>query len=560
MSSPDRPLLTRRRVVALILGVAVGIAIGGGAALLLRPATPATAAAPPHFVDETAGSGISQRFDGGYRYAAGGGMAELDCNDDGRPDLYIAGGANSAALFRNDSPRGGALRFTRLPDPVTDLTTVTGAYPIDLDGDGKPDLVVLRAGASRILRGLGNCRFEDASSALGFDGLTGDSTAFSATWEGAATLPTLAVGHYLALAPNDDLGDTCDPNDLLRPNAQGTGYGPPLPLTPGYCSLSMLFSDWDRSGRRDLRVSNDRHYYDPLSGQEQLWRMDPGVPPRLYTAAEGWARTEIEGMGIASQDVTGDGFPEVFLTSQNENKLQTLVNGPSQPAYQDIGLARGVNAAEPYTGDINLPSTAWHPAFEDLNNDGFLDLFISKGNVGAQPDYAVKDPSNLLLGQPDGRFVESGMAAGIVSFDRGRGAGLADLNLDGLPDLVLVNLGADVIVWRNVGAGTAAAPAPMGHWLGLRLTQPGPNRDAIGAWLEVKVGAETIRHELTIGGGHISGQLGWLHFGLGPATAADLRIQWPDGEVGPWVHVAADQFVTIDRAASAPIPWVPAGP
>ncbi len=518
---------------------------------------PTTAAVPPHFVDETAASGLSQRFDGGYRYAVGGGVAVLDCNDDGRPDLYIAGGANRAALFRNDSPTGGVLRFSRLADPVTDLTAVNGAYPIDIDGDGRADLVVLRAGKSRILRGLGDCRFEDATAALGFDDLAADATGFSATWEGPATLPTLAVGHYLTLAPNGGLGVNCDPNVLVRPDAAGSGYGTPLSLAPGYCTLSMLFSDWDRSGRRDLRVSNDRQYYDPVNGQEQLWRMDPGQPPRLYTGADGWVKTQIEGMGIAGQDVTGDAYPEFFLTSQNASKLQTLTSGPSQPIYADIGLERGVNAAQPYTGDEHLPSTAWHPEFEDVNNDGLMDLFISKGNVDAQPDYAQKDPSNLLLGTPSGRFVESGLAAGIVSFDRGRGAALADLNLDGLLDLVLVNKGADVIVWRNVGGGTAAAPAPMGQWLGLRLTQPGPNHDAIGAWIEVKVGDVTIRHELTIGGGHISGQLGWIHFGLGSANAADVRVRWPDGEVGPWAHAAADRFVIINRRATAPIPWVP---
>ena len=54
-------------------------------------------------------------------------------------------------------------------------------------------------------------------------------------------------------------------------------------------------------------------------------------------------------------------------------------------------------------------------------------------------DYAMRDPSNLLIGQADGTFVEGGMDAGIVSFARARGAALADLNLDGMLDLVIVN-------------------------------------------------------------------------------------------------------------------------
>ena len=552
--------LTRRRLGVLGVAIAVVAVVAVAGLLVLRPFAPtaATAGGAPHFVDETASSGLAQRFDGGYLYAVGGGVAVLDCNDDKRPDLYIAGGTNTAALFRNDSPRGGALRFTRLSDPATDLTAVMGAYPIDIDGDGRTDLVVLRAGTSEILRGLGDCRFQDASASLHFDGFPGDTTAFSATWEDGATLPTLALGHYLALKADGTPGFDCADNALLRPNAAGTAYGPAIPLLPAYCPLSMLFSDWDRSGRRDLRISNDRQYYDPSVGQEQLWRIAPGEPPALYTDANGWVRLQIEGMGIASQDLTGDGYPEVFMTSQSASRLPTLTAGPTEPTYRDIGLPRGVNAAHPYTGDTNLPSTAWHPEFEDVNNDGLMDLFISKGNIDAQPDYAQNDPSNLLLGQPDGTFVESGMAAGIVSFDRGRGAALADFNLDGMLDLVLVNKGSDALLWRNVGSGTEAAPAGMGHWLGLEVRQPGPNRDAIGAWIDVRFGNTTVQHEITIGGGHISGQLDWIHFGLGSATAADVRVQWPDGTVGPWQHVAADGFSIIERGTATPASWTPA--
>ena len=144
-------------------------------------------------------------------------------------------------------------------------------------------------------------------------------------------------------------------------------------------------------------------------------------------------------MGIASQDLTGDGYPEVFLTSQGDNKLQTLDDGPAQPTYRDIALERGVTAQRPFVGGDVLPSTAWHPEFEDVNNDGFVDLFVSKGNVDAQSGNATRDPSNLLIGQADGTFVEGAEAAGIVGFDRARGAALVDLNLDGMLDLVVVN-------------------------------------------------------------------------------------------------------------------------
>ena len=124
-------------------------------------------------------------------------MAAFDCDADGRPELYVAGGENPAALFHNDSPLGGALRFARLPSDATDLDLVTGAYPIDIDGDAVTDLVVLRRGENVVLRGLGDCRFERANEAWGIDGGDGWTVAFSAKWDSGARWPTLAFGNYL---------------------------------------------------------------------------------------------------------------------------------------------------------------------------------------------------------------------------------------------------------------------------------------------------------------------------------------------------------------------------
>ncbi|HYU49687.1 MAG TPA: CRTAC1 family protein, partial [Candidatus Limnocylindria bacterium] len=536
-------------VVGLILVGSLLIGTGRGG--------PATPLGPPHFVQEAATAGVSQTYDGDSTAFVGGGVAVFDCNGDGKPDMYVAGGSNPAELYRNDSPVRGALRFTRLAEAATDLRNVSGAYPIDIDGDGHVDLALLQVGGVVLLRGLNDCRFGRANEALSFDGGSGWATAFSAKWERSAALPTIAVGNYLALdaagAPTTD----CAGNALIRPAADGKRYAPAIPLTPGYCTLSILFSDWDRSGRRDLRMTNDRHYY--VDGEDQLWRVAAGEAPRLYTDADGWVSMQIWGMGIASYDLNGDGYPDVFLTSQGDNKLQTLTSGPGQPTYRDIALKRGVTATRPFTGDEVLPSTAWHPEFQDVNNDGFIDLFVSKGNVGHQPDYAQRDPSDLFLGQADGTFTEAADAAGIVSFDRGRGAALADFNLDGLLDLVEVNYGSPVELWRNVDGGDAAKPSPMGNWLALEIGQSGPNRDAIGAWVEVKVGGTTQRRELTIGGGHAGGQLGWIHFGLGAASDATVRVQWPDGETSPWLDAHANQFALVQRGARAIQPWLPPG-
>ncbi len=551
----------RRRTAAIVGGVAivaiVGVAVAGyGLGNLGGSASPTTAGGAPHFVEQTASSGLSHTYGAGDAYVVGGGVAVFDCNGDGRPDVYLAGGSNPAALYRNDSPVGGkTLAFTRIPDAATDLTDVEGAYPINIDGDGNVDLVVLRLGETELLRGLGGCRFEKANARWSFDGGNDYATAFSATWEGSNALPTLAIGHYLKLDATGKPTLDCAESELVRPKADGTAFDRPIALSPGYCTLAMLFSDWDLSGRRDLRVSNDRNYY--VNGQDQLWRVAPGEAPRAYTDADGWVSLQIFGMGIAEYDVNGDGYPDYYLTSQADNRLQTLATGPDQPTYRDIAFKRGVVSTRPGSGGQDLPSTSWHPEFEDVNNDGFIDLLVSKGNVAEQPGFATKDPSDLFLGQPDGNFKQQAEAAGIVEYDRGRGAALADFNMDGLLDLIEVHYDAPVRVWLNAGSAASGEPAQMGHWLALRPVQTGPNVDAVGAWIEVKVGDLTLRRELTIGGGHAGGQLGWIHFGLGPAGSAQVRIQWPDGQVGPWLQVNANQFVDIVRGATEARPWSP---
>jgi hypothetical protein len=534
-------------------GTLVALAIAASVVALSTDA-PSNAMPPPRFVEQATAAGIHHVYDGEFTYFVGGGVASFDCDDDGRPDLYFAGGSNPAALYRNESRAGGELRFVPVPDPVTDLTKVVGAYPVDIDGDERIDLAVLRLGEEVLLRGVGDCRFERGNEAWGFDGGDAWTAAFSATWEGSAALPTLAFGNYLDLAESRDRV-ACADNELVRPVEGGSTYAEPVPLTPGWCTLSVLFSDWNRSGRRDLRITNDRHY--AIDGEEQLWRVADGAPPQLYTHDEGWQRLVIWGMGIATYDVTGDGLPEVFLTSQGDNKLQTLADGTAQPNYRDIALRRGVTAHHPYAGDVELSSTAWHAEFDDVNNDGYVDLFVSKGNVEAQPDFASRDPSNLLLGQANGRFLEAGRAAGLVSFVRGRGAAIVDLNLDGMLDLVQVNRRVNVSVWRNVGWGDAVRPQPMGNWIAIRLQQVGPNRDAIGSWVQLRSGDRSTEREVTIGGGHASGELGWIHFGLGDADATQIRVQWPNGRTGPWLELDANRFATIRRGASEPLIWTP---
>ena len=505
----------------------------------------------PHFVEETDTAGLQSRFEGQDEFMVGGGVAVFDCDNDGLPEIYVTGGQNKAKFYRNKSARGGPIKLQEDRSGL-ELTLATGAYPIDIDGDGNTDLVVLRVGEVEVFKGLGACTFERANATWNIPTNNDWHTAFSATWEKGQSMPTLAFGTYYDRSRPDFPWGTCTPGWLLRPDASGKKYAAPELLHPSYCALSMLFSDWNRSGQPSLRVSNDREYY--KGGQEQLWKLAPNQPAQQYTAEDGWKRLQIWGMGIASHDVDGDGYPDVFLTSMADNKFQKLEGNASRPVYIDQAYKRGITAHRPYVGGDIHPSTAWHAQFADANNDGMADLFIVKGNVSTMPDFATLDPNNLLLQQTDGRFTEVGQQANMASYRRGRGGMVADLNGDGLLDMVVVNRWDKAQLWRNVGAGTAAKPEPMGHWLQLRLKQADGNRDAIGAWVEVDLGGKVIRQELTIGGGHASGMLGWMHFGLGDAKDVKVRVQWPHGLWSHWQSLAADGFYNVDKDAGAQ-PW-----
>lgn len=560
------------------------------AALLL--ATPAlaedTASKPfagdiPILHEEAKAAGIDHSYTGPWEFFVGGGGAAFDCNDDRFPDVFLAGGKGEATVYANRSRAGGRLAFETVPQGLEpkDLQNVTGAYPLDIDQDGRQDLVLLRVGGNILLKGLAECRFEKANFAWKFDGGRAWTTAFSAIFEPGATHPTLAFGNYVDRAAPGSPWGTCADNVLLRPRkpqaGEGSAAGPvggkpvagakaapmagpdysePFALSPGHCALSMLFTDWNRSGEPSLRITNDRQYY--RGGAEQLWRIEPGRAPRPYRKADGWQHLSIWGMGIAEGDVDNDGYPDYALTSMGDTKLQFLDREfEDAPTYRDEAYERGATAHRPYVRDAGKPSTGWHAGFADFNNDTALDLFIAKGNVEAMPDFAADDPDNLLMGGFDGRFTEVGQEAGIALPTKGRGALIVDFNLDGATDLLVVNRGETASLFRNLGGRSGFGTRPLGNFVAVKLAQSGANRDAVGAKLAVKIGAKTLNRTIRVGGGHASGTSGFVHVGLGTAERAEIRVQWPDGEWSHPYRVFADNFVLIDRGTDAARYWYP---
>ena len=515
-------------------------------------ATAGAALDPPRFVEEAAAAGIDHRYDGEFTFFVGGGVAAFDCDDDARPDLYFAGGAEPAALYRNDSPTGGALRFSARPDPVTDLTDVTGAYPLDVDGDGhhRPRRAARRR--ERAPSRLGDCRFERANEALGLRRRRRlDARPSAPPGRATPTLPTLAIGNYLVL--DDDGQPTFDvPRQRAHPArcATATATRRRSRSRPGWCTLSMLFSDWDRSGRRDLRVSNDRHYYRRRRGAalaHRARRSRRASGPR----EEGWQTLRIWGMGIASHDLTGDGYPEVYLTSQADNKLQTLADGADgRPTYEDIALESRRDRAPAVRGrhDAAVDRLA-RRVRRTSTTTASSTCSWPRATSRRQPDYAARDPSNLLLGQPDGTFVEGAEAAGHRRALRAPAGRRWSTSTSTACSTSSSSTGGRTSAsGATSGSGTAAAPEPMGNWLAAAPRPAGP---------------EPRRHRCLGRGAHRRADHAARAHGRrrarrraarldrtsasGSAERAEVSVQWPDGEVGAWV-AGRGQSLRDDRA------------
>ncbi len=466
--------------------------------LLCLLASPSFAA--PLFEDHSAVLG-GHSYTGGWEHFVGGGVSVFDCNNDQRPDIFAAGGESPAALWQN----AGDFQFT--PTNFPENLGTTGAYPLDIDSDGNLDLFVMRVGPNMVLQGHGDCSFTDVTEAWGIP--VGDqwTTSFSAWWDGDR--PTMAVGNYVDRFDPEGPFGACDSNSILTPQAQG--YAQTV-LEPGFCALSMLAA-YDATETLRLRISNDRHYY-IKAGQEQMWDI---ASKRFLTPEDGWPKLMVWGMGIASRDISGDGRDEIVLTSMGDQLMQLA---QSDGSYAAAPFDIGTYAHRPHTGEDGRPSTGWHAQFGDIDNDGRDDLFLAKGNVDQMPGMAMADPNNLLMQNADSTFTEAASAAGVATTERSRGAALADFDGDGRLDLLVSNRRAPIELYRNITARS-------GHWIALDLQMDGPNTQAVGA--RVAVNGQT--QQLTVGGGHASGQAGPLHFGLGQATEAQIRVTWPDGQI-----------------------------
>ena len=483
-----------------------------------------------------------------------GGIAVFDYDGDGRPDIYFTNGAEIPSLEKS-SPKywnrlyrnEGNLKFRDVTEDagVAGVGYSMGAAAADYDNDGRPDLFVAGVNRNILYHNLGNGKFEDVTAKAG---IRGGEWAVAAGWfdydrDGKLDL---WVVHYAKWSTADDryCGDAsrgiriyCHPkyfqglaSTLYRNRGDGTFEDVTERAGIGRYAgrgMSVAFADYDRDGWPDVFVTNDNMpnflFHNLGNGRFEEVALAAGTAMR----DDG---KPVASMGAEFKDYDNDGLPDVFVTA---------LAAETFPLFRNIGKGSFADAShESRLGAATLKHSGWGLGVFDFNNDGWKDLFTANSHVNDRVElfepavYREKDSVFLNLG---GTFREVSEEAGLSLVKAHRGASFADFNGDGRIDAVVSALGEPAELWENVSPGAQ-------HWIGLKLAGTKSNRDGIGA--VVRIGKQY--EEMTTTVGYASSADIPLHFGLGSAAAVPkIEIRWPSGTVQTLENVKADQVVAV---------------
>ena len=452
--------------------------------------------------------------------ATASGVAWFDADGDGKLDLLHCPPAAPPVLIRQTS--SGLVADPFGVDLVTPPGYAHGGLPFDMDRDGDLDLLLIREGTN-VLFANDDGVFIDVTAgrlpgtvrrSVGFavgdvDG-DGDDDLFVGAYTSAIAFPTHKCGRNELLINNGE-GQFVD-----RAEAWGvTGTG---------CTLAVAMSDYDGDGDLDLLVAND--FGNVIRGNE-LYRNDGPTP-------DGWAFTDVSaesgfgervfGMGIASGDPNNDGWLDYYTTSIGLPRL--ILGGPD--GFEEATEANGLDIQHGADGE----QVAWEAWFEDIDADGWVDLFAAGGDLRANAWELTDVPhgTNLLFaGGPDGfEFEPKGWKIPAPTWSMGRSGALGDYNADGRIDIALGHAHGLLSIFRQ----TEAASKPLR--VVLTPTETGPTGS--GARVTAICGGVTRMRELTGGGSFVgaSERVIWLSF---PGTCqasgqpVALTVRWPSGYV-----------------------------
>lgn len=512
---------------------------------------------PFHFEDdETPGKNAPE--------AMGGGVAVFDYNGDGRQDIFFTNGADIATL-KKDAPKYSNRLFRNDGNNhYTDVTAQAGlagtGYDIgvavaDYDNDGHPDLFVAGVGKNTLYHNNGDGTFTDVTVAAGLN--QSDDPEFGPLWSITAAwvdvnndgLLDLFVVNYMRWTYTDKplcafrgVGDYChpkfykpQPNQLFLNKGNGkfqdvsAEWG--IRQHPGK-GMGVGVADYDGDGKPDLFVTNDASY-------NSLFH-NTGSKYEEVAFEAGVALPEdgnfISGMGLDFRDFNNDGLPDIAYVALN-NQTFPLIENAGKGEFREVTSPSGMREA-------SMKMAGYCAALYDFDNDGWKDLFVTRGHVETMPiPGADIDQFNTVFRNPgaSGKWKPYTETAGFDATRGGRHRGCAfgDLDGDGRVDVVATALDRDAEIWMNHSP-------KAGHWLDIQLRGTVSNRDGIGARVKVVSKSETQYNHMTTSVGYASSSYGPVYFGLGQDTRAEsVQIRWPSGKVQTLHNVAADQVVKV---------------
>jgi len=516
--------------------------------------------------DRTADSGITWiHTDGssGRRYiveTVSAGLATFDYDGDGWIDIYFVNGAllpgcpdvfppPRNALYRNL----GKFRFEDITEfaGVGDLGYGLGVTVGDYNNDGFPDLYVCNFGPNVLYRNNGDGTFTDVTEEAGVT--AGNEVGAGASFldiEGDGDLD-LYVANYVNFSfetykPHIVEGRHIYPGpmiydgvpDVLYRN-EGDGRFTDITQEAGIIEdgvgtgMGMICADFDRDGDTDIFVLNDvaHNYFWENDGSGRFTEV--GLPKGLAFDSQG---RYLASMGVDCADYDNDGWLDFFHTAYSE-QMPALYRNTGQGFFEEV-------ATLAVPGTSLFPHINWGCNFVDLDNDGWVDLFVANGNtqdnledLAAHITYRARNAVLRNLG--NGKFAEitEEVGDGLAVVESSRGSAADDLDNDGRMDVVVVNARSSPTIIRN------ESQLGRRHWVHFTLIGTSSNRDAVGSQVVVLAGGLRQTREVHSGRSY-QGHCGTrLHFGLAAASEIDrIEVRWHGRKTQVWEKLPANRW------------------